>query len=138
MPYEHLDHTGDIGIRITAADLAGIFVEGARAFLEIVTDPASVRATDVQSVEVEGEDAADLLNRWLSWLLLRLALDSWVCGAVRAPRVEGNRFRAEAAGEAFDPTRHELRVELKAVTYHQLYVRPAAGGGWEAQVIFDV
>ena len=143
MPYEQLDHTGDIGLRITAESLEGIFTEAASAFLEIVSDPTQVHAVEQTPVEVEGDDLADLLNRWLTWLLLRLVIDGRLVREVRAPVVRGNRFCAEVAGELFDPERHELRTELKAVTYHQLYVRPlsaTAGGaaGWEAQVIFDV
>ncbi|MBI3267820.1 MAG: archease [Planctomycetes bacterium] len=139
MPFTFLDHTGDIGIRVTAPTLEGIFVEAAGAFLSIVTDPAAVTAREAEAVEVEGDDLADLLNRWLTWLLLRLAIEGRLYGEVRGARVEGGRFRCDAAWEAFVPERHELRVELKAVTYHQLFVRPVeGGGGWEAQVIFDV
>ena len=42
-----------------------------------------------------------------------------------------------AAWETYDPGRHPLRTELKAVTYHQLEaVRD--GDGWRGRVIFDV
>ncbi|MBI5368279.1 MAG: archease [Planctomycetes bacterium] len=138
MPYELLDHTGDIGIRVTAPDLPGLFAEAAAAFLELLTEPESVRADATELADVAGEDLADTMNLWLSWLLLRFALDGRLVCAVRGARLEGTRFRAEAVGERFDPERHPLKVELKAVTYHQLHVREAAGGGWEAQVIFDV
>jgi SHS2 domain-containing protein len=36
-----------------------------------------------------------------------------------------------------DPARHEIKTGIKAVTYHQLYVRKRAGI-WEAQVILDI
>jgi SHS2 domain-containing protein len=44
---------------------------------------------------------------------------------------------AIAHGEKIDPGRHEIKTEIKAVTYHGLYLRQTERG-WEAQVIFDV
>jgi SHS2 domain-containing protein len=38
MSYELLDHTGDLGIRVWAADLKGLFQEAARALFAIITD----------------------------------------------------------------------------------------------------
>ena len=39
--------------------------------------------------------------------------------------------------EPYDPERHPLRTELKAVTYHQLEVA-RDGDEWTGRVIFDV
>jgi len=36
-----------------------------------------------------------------------------------------------------DLSRHTLKTEIKAVTYHGLEVKKT-GQGWEAQVIFDI
>src|SRR5262249_9188491 len=41
------------------------------------------------------------------------------------------------AGEPIDPTRHELIVDVKAVTFHGYHVRHEARG-WSAQVVLDV
>ena len=40
-------------------------------------------------------------------------------------------------GEPIDPARHRLAREVKAVTYHQAWVREA-DGLWRAQVVFDL
>jgi SHS2 domain-containing protein len=40
-------------------------------------------------------------------------------------------------GEASDPARRALAREIKAVTYHQAWVREE-DGAWRAQVIFDL
>jgi len=44
---------------------------------------------------------------------------------------------AEACGEEIDPSRHDMIVDVKAVTLHRFKVGRAAGG-WEAFVILDV
>jgi SHS2 domain-containing protein len=39
--------------------------------------------------------------------------------------------------DLFDPDIHEVKNEIKAVTYHQIKVEQMSGG-WNARVIFDV
>ena len=48
------------------------------------------------------------------------------------------RLTALLRGEAFDPARHRIKQEIKAVTYHQAEVCQNAAGGWTARVICDV
>ena len=44
---------------------------------------------------------------------------------------------ASAWGEAIDPGRHRLRVDVKAVTLHGFSVQSTTDG-WEARVILDI
>ena len=50
--------------------------------------------------------------------------------------------RARIRGETFDARRHSRRMDVKAVTYHDLHVArmDATDGGerWEATIIFDI
>ena len=49
----------------------------------------------------------------------------------------GISLTAELAGETYDPSRHEIRTEVKAVTYHQLKIA-LEGGKWVGRVILDL
>jgi SHS2 domain-containing protein len=53
-------------------------------------------------------------------------------GLVRADGLE-----AVVSGEPIDQSRHELKIEVKAATYHELKVEER-DGAWAARVIFDV
>ena len=46
-------------------------------------------------------------------------------------------LEAKAWGEPFDPEFHEMKTEIKAVTYHQLEVIQK-DQDWQARVIFDI
>jgi SHS2 domain-containing protein len=48
-----------------------------------------------------------------------------------------NELSANIELDHFDPDRHEIKIEIKAVTYHQIQVGRGPEG-WEARVIFDV
>jgi SHS2 domain-containing protein len=51
--------------------------------------------------------------------------------------VEESRVSATVRGETYDPARHILAHEVKAVTYHGLTVEQASDG-WRAEVILDI
>jgi SHS2 domain-containing protein len=140
VPFEFFDHTGDIGVRLTARTLDGLFAAAAEAFTSAIADPESVRPLEADRIELASADLELLLVDFLSELLYRFESTSLL---VRTAAVEleqnGNvcRLRARLLGEVFDPERHEIRVLIKAVTYHGLYVRQTPEG-WAAQVIFDI
>ncbi len=47
-------------------------------------------------------------------------------------------LHAEASGEEIFPERHELLVDVKAVSLHNYLVEEVPTGGWRAEVILDV
>ncbi|MFQ5751250.1 MAG: archease, partial [bacterium] len=51
--------------------------------------------------------------------------------------ISNTKITSRIKGEKIDEARHEIYTEVKAVTYHDLYIKQIAQG-WEAQVIFDL
>lgn len=45
---------------------------------------------------------------------------------------------ATVEGDTVNPKRHDLRADVKAVTYHQFEVGPDGAGGWKARVVLDI
>jgi SHS2 domain-containing protein len=135
--YEIFDHTADLGLRIRAASLDELFADAARAlFSVIVANPESVKPVQEFDLEIEGSRHDDLLFDWLAELLYtfdtRRVLFSEFDVHVREAGV-----KATARGEPIDPKRHELEMEVKAITYHGLKVE-RDGDGWLAEVIVDL
>jgi len=132
MAYELIDHTGDIGVVARAPTLEALFAECARAMFAILADAPAPAPSGSDSFAVAGADPAKELRDFLSELLYRFSADHrmYVAFTPAAGAVA-------AAWEPYDPERHPLRTELKAVTYHQLEV-VREGEGWRGRVIFDV
>jgi SHS2 domain-containing protein len=58
--------------------------------------------------------------------------------AIRLEQQDGSwKAYVELAGETIDPARHDLVVDVKAITLHQFDVKQTASG-WIASVIVDV
>ena len=135
--YELFEHTADLGLRATAADLDALFAEMAAClFTAIVEDFTLVRPVLDVAIEVVGTDRELLLFDWLKELLHRCE-DEQMLFCRFEVKVRDDGLSATAWGEPFDPDRHALGHEVKAITYHGLKVEKTADG-WLAEVIVDI
>lgn len=137
MPFHVTEHTADVGFHVEAETREALFEEAAAAFTALLADdPGTVRARERRAVRLSGDDLAYLLFDFLHELLLLFELERWLVARVSA-RFEGNVLTAGLEGEHFDPERHLLAHEIKAITYHGLAVR-RSDVGWTADVLVDV
>jgi SHS2 domain-containing protein len=138
---QEIDHTGDIGIRVTAPSLEALFERAAVGTFHVLTDLSAARAADETAVTVEGRDREALMVRWLSELNYRHTVeDRLFCDFTVESITEtsdGLTLMGTARGEALDPARHTVYTEIKAVTFHGMAIEET-DDGWVVQVIFDM
>jgi SHS2 domain-containing protein len=135
--YEFFDHTADLGIHVETDQLENLYAEAAEAlFAVICEDPATIRARESRRYQITGGDRAILLFDWLRTVLLAFETEGWMLHHADVT-IGDEGLTVEASGEPFDPDRHPLAHEVKAVTYHGLFVR-REGNGWVAEVIVDI
>ncbi len=135
--HELFDHTADLGLRIRAADLNTLFAEAGECLLaSMVDDPKSVSAVESQTVAIAGTDREFLLFDWLRELLSR-SDEARMLWCRFDTTVTSSGLTATIWGEPFDPLRHLLSREVKAITYHGLKIEDV-DGGFEAEVIVDI
>jgi SHS2 domain-containing protein len=132
-----IDHTADVGIVVSAPDLPTLFARAAWGMFAVITDVPGVRAQTALRVAVEAEDRAALLVRWLSELNFLHVTQHWLLSRFEIGDFCDTRLVAVVAGESIDRSRHVVHTEIKAVTFHGLSIE-SAGGGWRAQIIFDL
>jgi SHS2 domain-containing protein len=139
--FREIDHTGDVGIRITAPTRTVLFERAALGTFRVLTDLKTVQASEETHVAVDGHDPEALMVRWLSELNYRHTVDEALFSAFAVESIEeandGLTLTATAHGEPIDPTRHTVYTEIKAVTFHGMDIRET-DDGWAVQVIFDM
>jgi SHS2 domain-containing protein len=140
--YETFDHTADLGLRVRAADLNGLFAEAGKGlFSLVVANLDDVRPVDTVAFEIAGTDVEYLLFDWLNELLYTFDTRQIVLVefdvTVFDGTVSGDGLKATARGEPFDRARHRLEHEVKAITYHELKVVQEKTG-WLAELIVDI
>jgi SHS2 domain-containing protein len=135
--YELFEHTADLGLRIRASDLNGLFAEAAEClFTAVLEDVGNVKPLVAVTIEIAGTDRDFQLFDWLRELLMRCDEDHLVFGKFEV-KARDDGLTGTAWGEQLDSNRHQLAHEVKAITYHGLKVEQTADG-WLAEVIVDI
>jgi len=135
--YELFDHTADAGVRVFAPTLPGLVPPAAEGLYAVVGGLTPTGDAQVAQFSLTGEDAALLLRDLLAELLMRLMTEGKMAVRWEVREFTPARLNALAWFCPVDRTRSEFQREAKGVTYHQLAVRPIAGG-YEATFIVDI
>ncbi|HXH14389.1 MAG TPA: archease [Alphaproteobacteria bacterium] len=143
MPYEFLEDvaTADIAFRAWGSDLEETFVAAADAVMNVMVEELEAIEPREERQLTADNDALDMLlfdflqdlvyYKDAELLLLRVP-------EVRIAQRDGSyRLEATARGERLDPSRHRMRVDVKAVTLHRFSLQQSEHG-WEAMVILDI
>ena len=136
-PFSILEHTADIGFEAFGTTRAEVFGNAGRALFHIIVDPSVVEPRDEAKILAQGANPAELLVNWLSELLYYHDAEGWLFRDFEVISLSDNAIQAIARGEKFDPARHQLKLLVKAITYHQLALEKNADG-WRAQVYVDI
>lgn len=135
--YEMIDHTADIGIKVFGKDISEVFANAGYAMFDILTEPKNVQKKESFDIQVSANNIEQLLVKWLDELLYRYETERVVFSEFVINEISDTAIDSTVYGEKIDRSRHEIKTEIKNVTYHQLQIRKT-NGSWEAQVIFDV
>jgi SHS2 domain-containing protein len=128
-----------MGFEVHAATRNELHDEAVKALFEVILDDlGSVRPRRRTAIEVvDAEDPGDLLVRFLSEFLYLHDAHGWLFSGAEVHRVDDHEIVAEGIGEVFDPSRHRIARQVKAVTYHGLSVGQD-GSGWSARIVLDL
>lgn len=137
MKYKLIDHTADFGIHVFGTDLKDLFSNAAFAMFDLITDIKSLKGENQSSLNVKGSDRPDLMVNWLRELLYIWNGKEKLVESINIISITENELAAKIKFDSFDPARHSIKNEIKAVTYHQIQVNQIAKG-WESRIIFDV
>ncbi len=119
MPYTLIDHTADIGMRVSAPTVTSLFEEAAYALVDIMS--ARTGKDDVHlRIETQGIDRVDLLVRWLQEVLYLVEVKGFRIKEVHVQKLLDTEIQAAAKGAYSD---EPIEKEIKAVTYHNLQIQ---------------
>jgi SHS2 domain-containing protein len=136
-PYEVFEHTADIGLHAYGPTLPVLFANAAVGMESLMVAPEQVETKVSREVSVEGRDLVSLLVSWLNELIFLFDTEYLLLRQFEIGDFTGTYLKATVAGEPYDSTRHDLGSAIKAVTWHEAYVRSEAEG-YKARVIFDI
>jgi len=135
--YTLLDHTADLRIRVSGTDPAELFKNAGLAVFDLITKPDRLKSQEEIEINVIGDDPADLMVNYLRELLYLWTGMENLVKKIEITLILDTTVSARVSMERYQPERHEILHEIKAVTYHQIDVSQTTDG-WHATVVFDV
>lgn len=143
MGYRYLPNIAiaDVAFEAWADTLEGLFIAAADATINVmVANLETVAAHEARTWKAEEAELDMLLFQLLQELIFLKDAEKLLLRVkkIEIDQLEGRyRLQAEAWGEELNPARHDLVVDVKAVTLHRFCVEQTAPG-WKATVILDI
>ena len=135
--FEMIEHTADVGVVGIGDDMAGAFENCAYGMFSVMADLANYKPNAHKSVVAVGTENVELLQRFLSALLVLFDGDRLLPVDIEITEISLGRLTAWVDAKKIDESIEWLGPQVKAVTYHQMSVEESSGV-WRAKAIFDV
>jgi len=137
LSYQIIDHTADLGIIVEGTDEKNLFIRAAQAMTDLMVEGDISKKTVIKDVSLQGEDFPDLMVRWLGEILYLFDGESLIVNSIEIKSISPTKLKSTLTLSSFEPEHHQVKREIKAVTYHQISV-DKTNDGWQARVIFDI
>lgn len=136
-PFRILEHTADVGFEAFGRTREEVFSNAASALVHLMVDLDSIVPREPLMVRAEGSEPVGLLVNWLSEILYLSDTEGWLFHEFEVRDLRDRSVSAVARGEKLDRARHQVKMLVKAITYHQLALEQTTDG-WRAQVYVDI
>jgi SHS2 domain-containing protein len=135
--YQLIDHPADLGIQAFGKDLPEAFEQAALGLMSVILQIDSVAARESRSITLQASDLDHLLVRWLTEILFLYDGAGFAGCRFEIYELTSTSLAAKVFGEPLCADRHVTRLDVKAVTYHQLSVKKATSGV-KVRVFLDI
>jgi len=120
--FEFRDHTADVQVRSWGSSLEEAFSQTAYSLMATITpDLKKITPKVERKIIIKAEDKEALLFDFLSEFLYIFDVDELVFSQIYVSKIEKSndnyKLQATLKGEKFDLNKHEIGIEVKAITY---------------------
>ena len=135
-----VDHTADIAIKVFGESLRELFINASAAWREIVVGDSEVDQKERKEFEINADSIEELFVQFLSEINFLFLVKHWILGKTEFLSIKKESknwtLRAVLKGEPFQPEKHNIQEEIKAVTFHQLKIEKV-NDKFQTVVVFD-
>lgn len=135
-PYCYLEHTADIKFRAFGTTLEEAFTNSAHALTNLL-HKGKVKSKHDYHIHAEGRDLESLLYSFLEDFIFLLDSKQFLLSRIKNITINADRTCLQADVIGDDAANYELELGIKAVTYHDMFVKEEQGR-WITQVVLDI
>jgi len=125
--YRILEHPADIGIESWGQTFPEALSMAVSGLVSILVNPATVEPAERRRITVTAADNETLVVRVLSEVLYLFDGLGFAPHGFQIESSSESEVRGFMTGELIRAGKHKLRLDVKAITYHQLSVRERSG-----------
>ncbi len=134
--FEILNHTADVGIIAYGSDTKEAFANAAKGMFSLITELDDVEENEHRDIELTSDDQESLLVAWLNELIYLFDVENMLFKRFDITQLSSTHLKARSYGHKVDSSRHQLKMGIKAATYHMLKIDKSNGS--KVQVLFDI
>jgi SHS2 domain-containing protein len=143
MPYRFIENeaTADVAIEVINVELSELFRDSGNALIKtMIENPEGIKPQINRLIVLKHDQLDLLLYNFLEQLLYYKDTEQLLLLATRIAITKAGdewELASSLAGESLDPSRHQQRIDVKAVTLHQLSLHQD-NHIWKAHFVLDV
>ncbi len=134
--FEIINHTADVGIIAYGGDMKQAFANASKAMFSLITELDDVEEIEHRDIELTAPDQESLLVGWLNELIYLFDAEQMLFKRFDIVRLSQTHLKARSYGHKVDSSKHNLKMGVKAATYHMLKIDK--NNGSKVQVLFDI
>jgi SHS2 domain-containing protein len=123
--YKFINHTADVAITVRGGDLQSLFKNSGDALIDLLFNDGEIKGINTYTITAEGDNEEELLINFLRELFFQFAVYRVVLKEIEFEEFSKTGVTAKVTGEEYDPNRHKLNIDIKAVTYHNVEIKKA-------------
>ncbi|MBN1898210.1 MAG: archease [Spirochaetes bacterium] len=137
--YTYIDHTADLGVKITADSKEEIYQAAALILYENLISLDKIRLKKKIRIRITGKDYDQLLFNILKKLLEYYNINRFVGKQVDIDLLKKDSLCITVSGDFLkeEIPLHLYKHEIKTITYHGLHIKKS-GKKFTTNVIFDI
>ena len=136
-----MDHTADIAVEVKSNTIKELFIASAYAWQESVIEKNEIKISDKREINVNELSYEELLVRFLDELNFLLLTKKWIMGKLNQIEIkkknEMYNLTAVMSGDSISLKRYRLKVEIKAITFHQMEIKNI-NNEYTTRIVFDI
>ncbi len=131
--------TADVAIESRGDTLEELFTASAMATFEVMADTSGIQPEIKKVLHLENSEIDGLLFDWLAELIYLKDSEFMLFGKydIKITKNTNYQLDAEILGEEINQSKHDLRCDVKAITFH-LFEVYEKDGKWISRFILDL
>jgi SHS2 domain-containing protein len=129
--FHYIDHLADMIVEAYGKTMEEAFERSALGLVNIMFDLDHITINQNISLDVQGYDMQNLLYNWLEKVLLLILIDNAVAADFDV-KITNNpntlTLFGTARGERINLEKHDFKLEVKGITYHDMKITQEEGG----------